>query len=88
MQIKFGPAISNSIKVRVSDIGSLQQSGVDPILIHGDGIDAFQFDAAANGDILVFDSTISKFKNVPLSGGAAINTSGVMTLLHIDGGSF
>lgn len=88
MPVTVTPGTTNIIKVRLSDIGSLQVPGSIPTILHGTEGSSFQFNNAANGDILVFDSDISKFKNVPLSGDATINTSGVMTVTHIDGGTF
>lgn len=82
------PNITNVIKVKLSDIGSLQVPGNIPVILHGNEGSSFQFNNALNGDILVFDGSISKFKNVSLSGDATINTTGVMTVIHIDGGTF
>lgn len=50
--------------------------------------DVFALTSPAAADILVFDGSVSRYKNVHLSGAVTVNTSGVAVLGSIDCGIF
>jgi hypothetical protein len=83
----------NVVPVTV-DQGSITSGNAPPYVVREDvGIiggltDMFVTGSPSPADILLFDPTLSKYKNIALSGAISVNTTGVSTLNSIDGGTF
>lgn len=85
---------TNVVRVVRSDTGLVKPAGEIPFVLRQDsgvigGVnDIFALSVPADGDVLLFDPVIHKYKNIPMSGAATINSSGVAVLGPIDCGTF
>lgn len=85
---------TNVLPVKTVDDGTIHQGSQPPFVLReeigilGGITDMFETGSPDPADILLFDPTLSKYKNVSLAGAVTVNTSGIAVLSTIDGGTF